>query len=162
MYRTPHRLLLAMASAGALLLPAQAWAGQASTSFQVTASVGVACTLTAADLAFGTYTGAAVSSQTAIMIDCGSAVPAGSLTLVGAVNGGIPDGFVMADSSFTNGLDYDLYRDATHGQQIFSNQDFPVGAITGAATIPIFGEIYAGQAPADGSYADTVSVIFNF
>ena len=152
MYRT-HQLLLAIASAGALLLSAPAGAGQASTSFQVTATVGAACTLSASDLAFGTYTGTAVSSQTDILIDCGGTAQVGTLTLSSST------GFAMGPSS-GEFLDYDLYRDATHGQQILSGQAFDVPS--GVSQVTIFGEIPAGQAAADGNYSDTVSVVFNF
>jgi len=56
-------------------------------------------------------------------------------------------------------LSYDLYLDATHAQEILSGQDFPV---TGVSQVTIFGEIPAGQAAPDGSYSDTVSVVFDF
>ena len=152
MYRT-HRLLLAIASAEALLLSTPAGAGQASTSFQVTATVGAACTLSAPDLAFGTYTtGAAAAGQTAIGIDCGGTPAVGTLTLSSST------GFTMTGG--TGGvLSYDLYLDATHAQEILSGQDFPV---TGVSQVTIFGEIPAGQAVEDGNYSDTVSVVFNF
>lgn len=155
MYRT-HRLLLAIASAGALLLSAPAGAGQASTSFQVTATVGVACTLSASDLAFGSYTGTAVSSQTNIQISCSAGVPTGSLTLSSPTN------FVMGGGSPAGTLDYNLYQDATHTQEILTGQSFtPVQGST-PGVVSIFGEIPAGQSAADGSYSDTVSVVFNF
>lgn len=152
MYRT-HWLLLGIASAGALLLPARMAAGQASTSLQVTATVGTACTLSAPDLAFGTYTGTAVSGQTAITIDCGGTSPVGgSLTLNSST------GFTMTSAAAS--LDYDLYQDAAHATQIFPGQILPVA--TGISAISIFGEIPAGQAVPDGSYSDAVSVVFNF
>jgi len=156
-----HRLLLAIASAGALFLSAPAWAAQSSTSFQVTATVGAACTLSAPDLAFGTYTGTAVNGQTTISIDCGTSATFGTLTLTGSNTvSGFTDGFVMVrNGTFLN---YDLFRDATHGQQILSGQGFSAGSTSaGTVLVDVFGVIPAGQT-GSGSYVDTVSVVFDF
>jgi spore coat protein U-like protein len=154
-----HRSLLPVALAGALMLSAPAGAGQSSSSFRVTATVGAACTVSAPDLAFGTYTGTAVSGQTTITLDCTQAA-SGTLTLTGSSGQG-NDGFAMLDTNGSNVLDYDLYQDANQSTQILSGQGF-ASSVNGKTLVDVFGAIPTGQNSVDGDYSDTVSIVFDF
>lgn len=149
----------------ALSLPA-ANAVTTTTTFQVTATVGSACTVTAADLAFGTYNpldAAAKSGTTTVTVQC---------TLLSAYTIGLDEGTgsgaTVAVRKMTKGTDtlnYSLYQDAAHlsvwGETV--GTDTVAGVGTGLA-IPttVYGQIPASQSVNTGVYADTITVSVNY
>lgn len=141
-------------------------AAVATTTFQVTATVGSACTVTAADLAFGAYNPLSPTPTTAtttVTVQC---------TLLSAytigLSAGTGSGATVAMRKMTKGADtlnYSLYQDVAHllvwGETIGTNTVAGVG--TGLA-IPttVYGQIPASQSVATGAYADTITVSVNY
>jgi spore coat protein U-like protein len=153
--------LLSVALAGGLLLAAPAQAQQASTSFNVTATVGAACLVFAEDLAFGSYDGTVLPGSTTITFDCTQTVN-GTLTLTGSNPNADPgDGFAMVDAN-NNVLDYTIALDANQQSKIISGVPISVQAPQGVTPADFFGEIPANQQVAQGNYADTVIVQLDF
>jgi len=156
---------------GALLIilsaTGSAHAGQATTTFNVTATVLTNCTVSASNLAFGSYTASATSPTnmgTNLSVTCTN-----GLAYTVNLNGGNTPGTVaarqMSDGN-SHVLHYQLYT--TNGySSIFG--DGTSGSVTvsgtgsGAAqSIPVYGKIPVAQYVPAGSYSDTISVSVNY
>lgn len=137
-----------------------------TTTFQVTATVGSACSVTAANLAFGTYNPLAPGATTAtttVSVQC---------TLLSAytigLNAGTGTGATVSARKMTKGadtLDYSLYQDPAHalvwGETIAT--DTVAGVGTGLAqTVTVYGQIPASQNVNVGAYTDTIIVSVNY
>ncbi|HJV24995.1 MAG TPA: spore coat U domain-containing protein [Aromatoleum sp.] len=159
--------LLALGGILALALSlTNAHAASTSTSFQVNATVGTACTVSAANLDYGTYNPLAVlptSVTTTVTVQC---------TLLATYNVGLSagsgSGATVAVRKMTKGGDtlaYSLYQDATHlavwGDSI--GTDTIAGVGTGLA-VPhvVYGQIPALQNVNSGAYSDTIVVSVNY
>lgn len=141
-------------------------AATTTTTFQVTATVGSACTVAAADLGFGAYnplSPIATSATTTITVQC---------TLLSAytigLNAGTGSGATAAVRKMTKSADtlnYSLYQDPVHllvwGETI--GTDTVAGVGTGLA-VPhvVYGQIPASQNVNTGAYADTITVSVNY
>jgi spore coat protein U-like protein len=137
-----------------------------TTTFTVTATVSAACTISATDLAFGTY-----SPTAALPTDASSTVTT-TCTLDGpysiGLNAGTGAGATVAARNMTSGtntLTYSLYQDAAHqvvwGNTIGTDTVALVG--TGLAqNTTVFGRIPALQNVAVGSYTDTITATVTF
>lgn len=137
-----------------------------TTTFPVTATVGSACSVAAANLDFGTYnplSPSPTSATTTITIQC---------TLLSAytigLNAGTGSGATVAVRKMTkvaDTLNYSLYQDAAHslvwGETI--GIDTVAGVGTGLATpTTVYGLIPASQSVNTGAYADTITVSVNY
>jgi spore coat protein U-like protein len=138
--------------------------GSATTTFNVTAGVPPFCTVTAANLVFGTYNEAQLDGTTTVSSTCTSGTPYN----VGLDPGGAPGATVTSRAMSGPGgalLSYSLFRDAART----ANWGNTVGADTvpatgtgGVQTVTVFGRIPAGQFVGTGTYQDTITVTLFF
>ena len=162
MMRRIHRRCLLLAAMLSGAWPAQA--GTATTSFNVTATVEAACTVSATDLSFGTYTatGGALDGSSSVTVTCSS----GAAYQVG-LGEGMGTGATAAArrmTSGTNQLRYGLYQDAGRGT-VWGTGAGAAAAGTGsgaAQTLTVYGRIPGNQMVPAGSYADVIVVTVDF
>ena len=139
-----------------------AQAQQAQTTFKVSATVSAVCEVTAADLAFGTYTSSAGTPANGTTLLRATCTP-GSTYNVGLNEGTSAGATVNARkmSSGANALNYQLYSDSAR-QVIWGNTsgtDTVTGVGTGLAVDhTVFGSVPAAQVVPAGSYEDTITV----
>lgn len=136
----------------------------ATTSFQVTAIVPTACTLSANPLAFGNYTGAALNSTTTILVACSK-----SATYNVGLNAGTSTGATVATRSMTGPvaalLSYKLFSNAglTANWGNTVGTDTVTGTGSGAAqSLIVYGQVPAGQLVRPGSYTDTITATLTY
>ena len=136
------------------------------TSPAVTATIAPACTVSAADLSFGMYTGTVINSTTTLTVTCTNS----TTYQVGADNGlnavyiGVWAKYMAGPSG--KKLRYHLYTDAARtiewGSTAGTNEIAGTGAGV-AQTITVFGTIGGGSyTSVPGSYSDTVTVTLTY
>jgi spore coat protein U-like protein len=161
----------ALAIAGmSLLVGAQTAAADTATdTFAVTATVANSCTVTAADLAFGTYVqtaGTATDATSAVAVNCTTGA---SYTV--SLNAGAGTGATFATrimESGSNDLNYTLYRNAAH-TEVWGDGTSSSNTVTGTGNgaiqnLTVYGRVFADQsdtAPAS-SYSDTVTATVTY
>ena len=158
---TARALVTAAALAGA---PAMASAASTSATFTVTATVVDACSVSATNLAFGTYnpnlpTDTAATST--LSVNCTLGTP----YTVSLDSGAHALGSSRRMASGSNRLAYELYRDAA-ATLVFGTLAGALN-VSGvglgvAASHTVYGVIPKGQAAASGSYTDTVTVTVDY
>jgi len=137
-----------------------------TTTFNVTATVAAACTISATDLAFGTYSPAAAlptDASSTVTTTCTLAAPYNI-----GLNAGTGAGATVAARKMTSGanlLTYSLYQDAARlvvwGNTIGTDTVALVG--TGLAVpTTVFGRIPALQNVPVGGYADLITATVTF
>ena len=135
-------------------------------TFQVTANVNAACSVTATDLAFGIYdpfsaTPTDATSTLAVLCTNTTDFDVG-------LDEGIGTGATVAARKLTSGsntLDYSLYQDSARssvwGETV--GTDTVSGTGTGATqNLTVYGRIFALQSAVPGAYSDTVTVTVTF
>ena len=149
----------------ALALPAAPTLGAtATTTFAVSATVEAACSISAAALSFGTYTGATINATTTITATCTNTTPYS----VG-LNPGTSAGASVTTRKMTgpgsSTVAYALYSDPGHTL----NWGQTVGVDTVSATgngnpqsLTVYGQTAAGQLSTPGSYSDTITVTVTY
>lgn len=148
--------VLTIAAIGSLV-PAAAMAATATTTFQVTATVNKACSVSATDMTFGVYTGAANVDQTSsLSVTCTLLTP---YTI--ALDAGAHASGVFANRAMNNGTDnlnYQLYtttlRNAIWGDGTNSTSTVAGTGLGIAQTVTVYGRIPSGQNVSTGSYVD--------
>jgi len=156
--RCPRTLALLSCAALALLGSAPARAAIAS------------CNVSAVGVAFGTYTplqAAPLDVSGTINIACAGVTGRNTVTI--DLSTGASNSYVNRTmSTGTATLSYNLYYDAAHSQ-VWGNGTG--GSVEGStvirrrapsASLPVYGSVAAGQDPAPGSYADTITVTVNY
>jgi spore coat protein U-like protein len=135
-----------------------------TTTFPVEAMVVASCTISAAPLAFGTYSGAVNNSTSTISVTCTK-----STAFNVGLNAGTASGATVTNRSMTGPdsalLDYSLYSNSGHsanwGNTIGSNT--VAGTGSGALqSLPVYGQIPAGQYPVPGNYSDTITATITY
>ncbi len=132
----------------------------ATTQFTVTATIAKSCSVTATNLAFGTYTGVLINSTSTISATCTNTTPYN----VG-LNAGLATGATVINRSMTGPaaalLHYKMFSNSGHT----TNWGNTVGTDTlpgtgSGATQPltVYGQVPAGQFVSPGSYTDTITV----
>jgi spore coat protein U domain-containing protein, fimbrial subunit CupE1/2/3/6 len=136
-----------------------------TTDLSVTANVPGGCVLGTTAVAFGDYSGTQIDVAGTLSANCTSGLPY-SVELGPGLSA---TGTSRQMSNAGNGalkLNYELYRDAAR-TLVWGGATYTVGgaaALTGqtasgtAQTIQIYGRVPGSQAPAAGSFADTVVV----
>lgn len=149
-----------------LLLAAAANAATTTTTFQVSATVGNNCSVSATDQSFGNYDSLAVlptDATSTVTVQCTLLT-----TYQIGLDAGTGSGATVAARKMAQGADtlsYSLYSDPTRllvwGNTVGSDTVSGVG--TGLA-IPhvVYGRIPQGQNVPPGTYVDTISVTLNF
>jgi spore coat protein U-like protein len=147
-------------------LAGAAHASTASTTFQVSATVNNACSVSANALSFGTYnplSGLGLTLSGGVNVTCtlGSAFEIG-------LNAGTATGATVTTRQMASGsnlLSYALYRDVAHTLNWGNtpNTDTLNGTGTGiTVTYPVYGSLPASQSVPSGTYTDTITVTVNY
>ncbi|WP_043765273.1 Csu type fimbrial protein [Algiphilus aromaticivorans] len=159
------RLLI---GSGALLFAGSvAWAATETDTFEVTATVVSACTVTASDLNFGNYDPLAAlptDATTTVSVTCSLLAPY-DIGLNAGLHGGAVTSREMQISGDTDRLDYLLSQDLAHTTNWGNTVDTDTVAGVGTGlSVPttIYGRIPAAQNVPVGSYADTITVTVTF
>jgi spore coat protein U-like protein len=157
----------ALAAAGVLTLGLATGARAATTittNIAVTATVQSNCTISAAPLAFGNYTGAVNNAASTITATCTNTTPYDI-----GLNAGTATGATVTSRKMTGPssalLNYSITSDAGHvtnwGNTIGTDAVHGVG--TGAVqTLNVYGQIPAAQFVTPGSYADTITASLTY
>jgi spore coat protein U-like protein len=135
-----------------------------TTTFTVTATVQPVCTISAANLPFGTYAGPQLDAQSQITVTCANTTPWN----VGLNQGTFAGATVTTRRMSGPGgaaLTYALYQNAARttnwGNTV--GTDTVSGTGTGAAQLlNVYGRIPGAQAPVPGSYTDTILVTLTY
>jgi len=166
-----HRLLAAalVAVSGAHVAPVQA--STATGTFQVTATVVSACTVSGSTLNFGgaispLSTGVPLYATSTLSVQCTNTTPY-AVSLNAGVNAGGASNFsarAMKDGSYT--LGYQLYLDSAHSQvwgDGTNSSSTSAGTGTGSTqSLTIYGSIPSLSGTVPGNYADTVTVTITY
>ena len=164
--------LSAMLLGTALSVPAYAETGSANMA--VTANIGMNCTISTTDIAFGAYdpivTNASLDldAQGSVTTTC-TVGSAGKVIIgQGLGNGGGTDASPvrrMAGPTADDYLNYQVYSDDDYSA-VWSNavaSGVPYSATGSAQVMPVYGSVNAGQTTAvNGSYSDTLVVTVNY
>ncbi len=146
------------------LLSGQAQAATASTTFSVTATMMANCTISATNLAFGSYTGALTNATSTISVTCTK-----STTYNVGLDAGTSTGATVTTRKMTGPagatLAYALYQDSAHtinwGNTV--STDTVSGTGNGSAqTLTVYGEVPAGQSVTPGAYTDTITATITY
>lgn len=146
------------------LLSGQAQAATATTTFSVTATMMANCTISATNLAFGSYTTALVDATSTISVTCTK-----STTYNVGLNAGASTGATVTTRKMTgpggDTLAYGLYQDSAHtinwGNTV--GTDTVSGTGNGSAqTLTVYGEVPAGQFVTPGAYTDTITATITY
>ena len=152
-------------AAGVLLAQgmAPARAATATSTMAVTATVLSFCTITAAPMAFGTYSTALVNAASTIVVTC----TVGTTYNIG-LDVGQGSGATVTQRKMTlntNTLPYGLFSDSAHSVPWGNTVGTNTLAGTGnglVQTIPVYGQIPASQVVAPGLYTDTVTATITY
>jgi spore coat protein U-like protein len=152
-----------------LLLGGQAvQAATDTTTFQVTATVNDACTVSATDLAFGVYDPSAADNEktSTITVTCTKGTDYDIGLNEGAASGATVTTRQMLDTVSSDLINYSLYSDASRtvnwGNTV-GTETVHVGSATGAAeNHTVYGKIPTGQYVTAGSYSDTITVTVTY
>jgi spore coat protein U-like protein len=155
----------------AMLAGARVPAGTTTTTMTVGTTLVSGCSVSAAPLAFGSYTpgAGAISGSTTITLRCSN----GALYAVG-LNAGSTAGASYGTRLLANGastLQYNLYTssartsvwgDGSGSTQIVSGHSL---GFTTPITLTVFGQVFdssANQLTAPGNYSDTILVVLSY
>ena len=129
----------------------------ATTQFSVTATVDSNCAISAAALAFGTYTGALISVNSTVTATCSK-----TTTYTVGLSAGTATGATVTNRSMTGPssalLHYSLFSNSTHTTNWGNTSGSWVsGTGNGSAqALTVYGQVPAGQYPTPGNYTDTI------
>jgi spore coat protein U-like protein len=137
-----------------------------NTTFTASTTVQPTCSFTTTTLAFGIYTGGALSGTGTLVVTCTNTTPYQIGINTGLHGSGSAYNWNMAGPGGVL-ANYSLYRDSAHtqlwGGTIGTGGDSINGNGSGAAqTITFYGAVPAGQAVSPGAYTDTVNVILYY
>jgi spore coat protein U-like protein len=135
-----------------------------TTSFSVTATVQAACSLSATNLAFGTYSGSLINSTSTVSVTCTN-----TTNYNVGLNGGTATGATVTNRSMTGPasslLAYKLLSNAARtinwGNTVGS--DTVAGTGSGATQmLTVYGQLPANQFVQPGSYEDTITATITY
>jgi spore coat protein U-like protein len=168
-HRIKCRLLIAQAFIGALVALSQAAAAKTgTTTFNVTANVPSACTITASDLAFGAVDAnpaANVDAQTTLNVTCTLGT-----TYSIALDKGLSSTGTVAMRQMQNGtnkLNYTLYT-TTARTTVWGDGTLSTSTSNGTGTgnsqaLTVYGRVPSGQSNlAAGNFSDTITATITY
>ena len=143
-------------------------AATATTTFQVTANVATQCTVSAADLNFGTVDplGGNVDQTTTVTVRCTK-----NTAYTVGLNAGTTSGATLAQRLMANGSDtmnYNLYTDAARSTVWGNSAAAPTwvsGSGAGMGTpqvLTVYGRVASQTTPSPGTYNDSVIVTVTY
>ncbi len=130
------------------------FAASATANFAVSATVAANCTITTTALAFGSYTGAAISTPTGtVSVTCTNTTP-----YTVALSAGAATGATVTNRSMTGPgsalLNYGLYSDSARTLNFATTASITGSGV--AQPITVYGQVPAAQYVTPGSYTDSV------
>lgn len=157
-----------LALCAATLCPAAAMAATTGTSFDVTATVNSACSVSAANLGLGTYVPSNpvdLSNTTSITVNCTLLTPYNIGIGAGGGSGATTGARKMTRSGNSETLSYSLFRNVlmtqNWGNVVGTDTVSGIGTGLGVPTL-VYGSAAAGQNVPAGSYTDTVTVTVTY
>ena len=142
-------------------------AATVTTTFQVTATVNNACTVSATNLAFGVYDPSAADNDktSTVTVTCTLATPY-DIGLNAGVNGGTVLTREMKHATLTDLINYSLFSNAGRtvnwGQTVSTDTVHVASALGTPEVHTVYGRIATGQYVTAGSYSDTISVTVTY
>jgi len=136
----------------------------ANAGMPVRIEIVAACSVSAADLNFGAYASNSktpVQGQTTIQLRCGAGAVAELSLDAGTGPGATTSNRRLEQDSGKSRLDYDLFQDpgrTTHWGNRSGVDTLEVTATGAQQTVPIYGQIPAGQRALEGTYSDTITL----
>jgi spore coat protein U-like protein len=132
-------------------------------NFTVSANIGPMCTISATNLAFGSYTGTTLDAVSTLSVTCAKA----TAYYVNLNEGMNPDGSYLPRASGPGGalLSYTLFQDAARTSRWGNTYNLDGVAGTGngiAQVLNVYGRVAAGQFVNPGAYSDTVIVTLTY
>ncbi|EIK95824.1 protein U [Pseudomonas sp. M47T1] len=142
-------------------------ANASTANMSVSATVVATCSVSAGALAFGSYSGTAVTASADLSVTCTNDAPYTIALGAGAGTDATTSARLLTNASdSTSTLSYGLYQDSSYATTWGNTTGTDTLADTGtgaAQTISVYGKIAADQLTAStGSYADTVVVTVNY
>lgn len=168
---TPLKTAKPLALLLALLLPAMASAGTASNSFQVTATVTSACTVSGTTLNFGASidplaTATPLDATSTLSVVCTNTTPYTVALNAGSNAGGASNFGARTMKSGSHTLGYQLYLDAGRssvwGDGTASSSTSASTGTGSTQTMTIYGRLPSLANVIPGSYTDTVTVTVSY
>jgi spore coat protein U-like protein len=126
------------------------------------------CTVSASDLDFGAYPSDSKTparGQTAITLTCGADTTVEVSLDAGTGTGGNTSRRQLRQDAGTDRMDYDLFQDPArtiHWGDRSGRDTLEVHTTGVPQTVPIYGEIPAGQRVRDGTYSDMITVTVHY
>lgn len=151
-----------------LLATATAYAAEATTTFQVTATVSSGCVISATNHDFGIYTPSSladnINGSNALTATCTLAVPYTLGLNAGIGTGATPAARKMTRVGGTEMLEYSLYQAADRLVVLGDTVGLTLSGLGTGLAIDhtVFGKIPANQNVPAGNYADTVIATITF
>ncbi len=156
--RTHTRLILLALLACLAYAPATYAQGPIGT-FQVTATVDPACSVSANPLAFGMYSALspnAVERETSLQITCTNGSPSYTVALSNGDNFNQVRQMKHGTSDY---LHYELYSDSGRNTRWGNGSTMPG---IGTQAFSVYGRLFAGQNAPGGDYVDTITVTVTY
>lgn len=171
------RSVLTLAVLTALVVASPMFAASANTTFTVSASVISNCTISAGNLAFGSYdpvgvnagTGADLYANSTLTVACTKNAPNVWIGLDAGANSASAVGTTRAMSAGGgNFLSYELYTanpnpapGSAWGNTALTGKAY-VAATSAATAVTVYGRTPKGQDVAAGAYTDTITATINY
>ena len=159
--RSTRKIYAALIAASIALSTGLADAATVTSTLAVSATVNTVCVVNSVGaMAFGAYTGVAVTSSSTLNYTCSNALPV-QISFDKGLNGVSTATRVMKNATST--LSYQIYSDSAR-TTVWDDTTNKI-AVTGSgasATATIYGQIPAGQYPTAGAYTDTVTITFTY
>lgn len=134
----------------------------------VTIEIVQACIVSAADLNFGAFASNSptpVLGQTAIQLQCGIGITVELSLDAGTGAGATTANRRMEGDGVRGRISYGLYQDpgrTIHWGDRSGNDTLEVLTTGVTQTVPVYGQIPAGQREADGNYSDMITVTVHY
>jgi len=164
--KTKSAIVAAAVLVAALVsVPQSAFAGTATATMAVTATVQTDCTVTANPLPFGNYSGAALNVSTTIGVTCTNTTPYNVGLSAGSATGATVTTRAMTISGGGQTLSYQLLSTSFTGTNWGNTAatNWVGGTGNGSAqTLTVYGVVPASQFPTPGSYSDSITVTVNY
>lgn len=145
-----------------------AQAATATNTFQVTATVNSACSVTATNLVFGVYdpSAAANDKTSTVTVTCTLATGYDIGLSAGVAAGATVMTRQMKESALPDLINYSLFSDASRtvnwGNTVGTDTVNVASALGTPEVHTVYGRIPAGQYVTAGSYSDTISVTVTY